>query len=72
LIPYPSSLFKVIGRVSGKGAEIERLTGSLCIDSSKVREVLGWKSPFTMEEGIRETVRRVERSDHPAKLDNFR
>ncbi len=57
LIPFPLPLLKAIGRVSGKNAEIERLTGSLCIDSSKIREVLGWKPPFTMEEGIRETVK---------------
>ena len=57
LIPFPLPLLKVIGRVSGKSAEIERLTGSLCIDNSKIREVLGWKPPYTMEEGIRETVR---------------
>jgi len=29
---------------------------SLRIDSSKVRKVLGWRPPFTVEEGIRETV----------------
>ena len=57
LIPFPPSLLKAIGRFSGKSAEIERLSGSLCIDNSKIREVLGWKPPYTMEEGIRETVR---------------
>jgi len=57
LIPFPLSLLKAIGRFSGKSAEIERLSGSLCIDNSKIREVLGWKPPYTMEEGIRETVR---------------
>ena len=30
---------------------------SLCIDSSKIRKVLGWKPPFTLEEGIYETVK---------------
>ena len=62
LIPFPLPLLKVIGRVSGKSAEIERLTGSLCIDSSKIRKVLGWKPPFTMEEGIRETFRWYQNS----------
>ncbi|HZX48774.1 MAG TPA: SDR family oxidoreductase [Nitrospirota bacterium] len=62
LLPFPLPLLKGIGRVSGKSAEIERLTGSLCIDSSKIRKVLGWKPPFTMEEGIRETVKWYQNS----------
>ncbi|OGP64593.1 MAG: hypothetical protein A3K22_06445, partial [Deltaproteobacteria bacterium RBG_16_42_7] len=57
LLPFPPTLLKVIGRFSGKNAEMARLTGSLCIDSSKIRKVLNWKPPFTMEEGIRETVK---------------
>ena len=57
LIPLPVILLKAAGALMGKGSEMERLTGSLCIDSSKIRKVLGWKPPHTMEEGIRETVR---------------
>ena len=34
---------------------VNRLTGSLTVDSSKIRQELGWKPPFTMEEGLRET-----------------
>jgi nucleoside-diphosphate-sugar epimerase len=41
----------------GKGEELEKLTGSLIVDSSKIRNLLGWKPPFTLEEGIRETVK---------------
>lgn len=26
-------------------------------DSSKIRNLLGWKAPFTLEEGVRETVK---------------
>lgn len=57
LIPLPVMLLKAAGALTGKVPEIERLTGSLCIDSSKIRKVLGWKPPYTMEEGIRETVK---------------
>lgn len=57
LIPLPVMLLKAAGALTGKGPEIERLTGSLCIDSSKIRKVLGWKPPYTLEEGIRETVK---------------
>jgi len=41
----------------GKGEELEKLTGSLIVDSSKIRNLLGWKPPFTLEEGIREMVK---------------
>ena len=40
----------------GKDEELEKLTGSLLVDSSKIRNLLGWKAPFTLEEGIREMV----------------
>lgn len=36
-------------------ASVNRLTGSLTVDSSKIRQELGWVPPFTMEEGLRET-----------------
>ena len=36
---------------------VNRLTGSLVVDSSKIRQELGWVPPFTMEEGLRETGR---------------
>ncbi|OGL50392.1 MAG: hypothetical protein A3H37_11310 [Candidatus Schekmanbacteria bacterium RIFCSPLOWO2_02_FULL_38_14] len=57
LIPLPDLLLKTAGKLMGKGPEIERLTGSLHIDSSKIRKVLDWMPPFTMAEGIRETVK---------------
>ena len=41
----------------GKAEELEKLTGSLVVDSSKIRNLLGWKPSWTLEEGIRETVK---------------
>ena len=34
---------------------VNRLTGSLTVDSSKIRQELWWVPPFTMEEGLLET-----------------
>lgn len=53
---YPGIL-KTLCKIIGKAEELEKLTGSLIVDSSKIRNLLGWKPPFTMEEGIRETVK---------------
>jgi nucleoside-diphosphate-sugar epimerase len=32
-----------------------RPTGSLSVDASKIRKELGWRPPFTMEQGLAET-----------------
>jgi len=46
---------KLAGKLTGKSGAVNRLTGSLTVDSSKIRQELGWKPPFTMEEGLAET-----------------
>lgn len=55
LFYFPQFLLKLAGRLVGKSAQIERLLGSLQVDSSKIRRELGWKPPFTLQEGIRIT-----------------
>ncbi len=50
LAPVPEGLMRLVGRMIGKGEQVNRLCGSLEIDSSKVRRVLGWKPVCTMEE----------------------
>jgi len=52
-------IVKALCKIVGKAEELEKLTGSLVVDSSKIRNLLGWKPPFTMEEGIRETVKGI-------------
>jgi nucleoside-diphosphate-sugar epimerase len=57
LVPCPVALLGLLGRLAGKGGEIARLTGSLRLDISKIKTELGWNPPYTMEEGIEETVK---------------
>ena len=57
LIPFPVSLMRLAGKLTGKSGAVNRLTGSLTVDSSKIQRELGWKPPFTMDEGLRETAR---------------
>ena len=54
--PVPVILLRGVGRLTGKNAVIDRLTGSLVIDARKLREQLEWTPPFTLDEGLRETV----------------
>ena len=56
LLPVPPALLRLAGQLTGKTAEVERLLGSLVIDSSKIRRELGWTPPFTMEQGLAETM----------------
>lgn len=52
LIPVPASLLMLGATMFGKKAVAQRLLGSLQVDISKTREVLGWKPPVTVEEGL--------------------
>jgi nucleoside-diphosphate-sugar epimerase len=55
LFPFPPSFMKLAGSIIGKSDAVERLLGSLVVDSSKIRRELGWMPPYTMEEGLEET-----------------
>lgn len=57
LFPFPPSIMHLAGKLTGKTGAVNRLTGSLTVDSSKIRRELGWKPPFTLEEGLLETAR---------------
>ena len=55
LFPFPPALMRLGGGVFGKSAAMERLLGSLTVDSSKIRRELQWKAPYTMMQGLKET-----------------
>lgn len=56
VLPVPILLLKVLGFFFWKHSGTERLLGSLQIDSSKARELLDWKPPISVDEGIARTV----------------
>ena len=55
LFPFSPSLMRFAGKLFGKSDAVERLLGSLTIDSSKIQRELGWKPPYTMGQGLKET-----------------
>lgn len=57
LFPFRPFLLRFVGRLLRKSDVIERLIGSLVIDSSKIQRELGWKPPYTMDEGLKETAK---------------
>jgi nucleoside-diphosphate-sugar epimerase len=56
LVNMPVILLDVAAGLLGKRHEFERLCGSLQVDISLTREVLGWSPPVPTEEGLRRTV----------------
>jgi nucleoside-diphosphate-sugar epimerase len=56
LFPFPISILKFLGSVFGRREEINRLVGSLRIDSSYTKKTLNWTPPISVEEGIRRMV----------------
>lgn len=56
VFPFPLLILKCLAKAVGKSAQIDRLLGSLQIDSSKIRNELGWKPPYTLKQGLRLTV----------------
>ncbi len=56
LFPVPAILFKLLGKLTGKGAVIERLIGNLQVDSSDAQKYLNWHPRYTVEQGIKTTV----------------
>ena len=55
LFSCPPTILKFAGRLIGKAGQVERLLGSLQVDSGKIRRELGWVPPFSMEEELRAT-----------------
>jgi nucleoside-diphosphate-sugar epimerase len=56
LFKFPIFLLKIIFSILGRKKEINRLVGSLRIDSSYTQKVLNWRPPISVAEGIKRMV----------------
>jgi nucleoside-diphosphate-sugar epimerase len=68
LIAVPPGLLLAAGRLLGRGPAVERLTGSLQIDSRRIRCELGWSPPYTLAEGLAATARWYRRERDAAAV----
>ena len=57
LVRLPTSVLRLAGAITGYGGEMRRLTGNLVVDKSRVRDLLGWRPPHTLDEGLEATAR---------------
>ena len=55
LFPCPPALIRMAGMLAGKSVEVERLIGSLTVDTTKIRSELGWQAPYSVAKGLKET-----------------
>ena len=56
LLPVPVWALQAGAMLLGKEDEVQRLCGSLQVDISKARNLLGWRPPVVVEEGLRRAV----------------
>jgi nucleoside-diphosphate-sugar epimerase len=57
LIPVPAPVLRMAVRLLGRADFAERLCGSLQVDISKTRELLGWVPPVSVDEALKQTAR---------------
>ena len=55
LIPVPPGLLRAVGTLTGHGAEVRRLCGSLVVDISQTHSQLGWTPPLSLDRGLEQT-----------------
>jgi nucleoside-diphosphate-sugar epimerase len=55
LFAVPQGLLRLVASLMGKTSAIDRLFGSLYLDSTKIQQELQWKPPFSLQEGLNET-----------------
>jgi nucleoside-diphosphate-sugar epimerase len=55
LFPFSLDVMRLAGKVLGKSSALDRVLSSLMVDTSKIRSELGWRAPFTMDQGLKKT-----------------
>ncbi len=55
LYPCPVWVLGLGARLAGRAEQFRKITGSLRIDSSRIRSELGWVPPVTVYDGLKET-----------------
>lgn len=55
LLPVPEWMLKLAASSLGRQAAVQRICGSLQVDISKNRELLGWAPPINIDKAMRQT-----------------
>ncbi|GBL44267.1 UDP-glucose 4-epimerase [Sulfuriferula multivorans] len=57
LFALPTPLLESLGGLTGRRTDVQRLTGSLTVDDSRIRHELGWMPPYSLDEGLGQMAR---------------
>jgi UDP-glucose 4-epimerase len=55
LLPFPPAMLHLAANITGRPGTYERLCGSLQVDTSKTRELLGWSPPSSVDAELART-----------------
>ena len=55
LLPCPLAVIRGAGALAGHGPTVRRLTDSLAVDGSAIRDALGWDPPLSLDAALAET-----------------
>lgn len=55
LLPIPPAFLQVVARLAGRSALAQRLCGSLQVDISANAQILGWRPPVSLDDGLQKT-----------------
>lgn len=56
VFPVPPGVLRLVAAAVGRSDDYERLFGNLQLDASRIGTLLGWKPPYTMEDGLARVV----------------
>ena len=57
MFSVPERLLRSVAGFVGNSTAVDRLVGSLYLDSTKIQRELGWSPPFTLQEGLQATAK---------------
>ena len=61
LLTFPPPLLRLAGTLVGRGDEAARMLCDMAVDSSRIRAELGWRPPFSLDEGLARSVAGLRR-----------
>lgn len=64
LFSCPTVVLRLVGALIGKSKQMDRLLGSLQVDTQNIRSQLEWEPPFTQQQGMRSTAEWYCGNDH--------
>jgi nucleoside-diphosphate-sugar epimerase len=57
LLPIPTQILNLLGKLTGQISTLDRLLGSLVVGSSHIQTTLDWQPPYTVEQGLSATAK---------------